>query len=93
MDQSALHGTDRPATEADALSELPTGVFIQRWQQITGEPPAVLLNSRSAMIALLAESVANAPLMPQRGMSGRTNGADISPKNRDTRGTHAPDPG
>lgn len=93
MDQSALPGTDRPATGADALSELPTGVFIQRWRQITGEPPAVLLNSRPAMIALLAESVADAPLMAQRGMFGRTDGADISPKNRDTRGTDAPDPG
>ncbi|MEE7449365.1 hypothetical protein MRF4_16995 [Methylobacterium radiotolerans] len=93
MDQSALPVRERPATEADALSALPTGVFIQRWQQITGEPPAVLLASRSAMIALLAESVANAPLMPEHGMSGRTDGADISPKNRDTRGTDAPDPG
>ncbi|MET3864525.1 hypothetical protein ABIC20_001834 [Methylobacterium radiotolerans] len=62
MDQSALPRTDHPATDQDTLAELPAGDFVRRWRQITGEPPAILLNSRSEMIALLVESVPIAPL-------------------------------
>jgi hypothetical protein len=55
---------DRPLADIDALVDLPVGVFVSRWRFITGEPPAILLSSRTAMIALLVESVPVAPLAP-----------------------------
>ncbi|SFE91073.1 hypothetical protein SAMN02799627_04681 [Methylobacterium sp. 13MFTsu3.1M2] len=88
MDQSAALRTDHPATEQDALAELPAGDFVRRWRQITGEPPAILLSSRSEMIALLVESVPMAPLTPQ-GESSGTAGSGETPSQ--DRGSDGPD--
>ena len=38
--------------------------FIVRWRNLTGETPAIMLDSRSEMIALLVESVPAAPPYP-----------------------------
>ncbi|MBP1178226.1 hypothetical protein [Methylobacterium sp. PvR107] len=46
------------------MADLPTAVFVERWRLITGEPPAILLNPRSAMLALLVASTPVAPLEP-----------------------------
>lgn len=80
MDQSAALRTDHPATEQDALAELPAGDFVRRWRQITGEPPAILLSSRSEMIALLVESVPMAPLTPQGESPGTAGLGRLRPK-------------
>jgi hypothetical protein len=90
MDQSAPPETDRHATESDALAALPTGVFVTRWRQITGEPPAVLLNSRSAMIALLVESVPAAPLTLPGVGSERTD-LDAGPRRPQKQSAGRPD--
>ena len=70
-------------TEQDALAELPAGDFVTRWRQIIGEPPAILLTSRSEMIALLVESVPIAPLTPQDGVSGAAGAGQFRRPNRD----------
>ncbi|MGU3542006.1 hypothetical protein [Methylobacterium sp. A52T] len=88
MDQSAAPRTDHPATEQDALAELPAGDFVRRWRQITGEPPAILLNSRSEMIALLVESVPMAPLTPQGESHGTAGSGETSSQDR---GSDGPD--
>ncbi|MCJ2135124.1 hypothetical protein MKK69_13840 [Methylobacterium sp. J-026] len=43
------------------MADLPVEAFVLGWRILTGEPPAVLLGSRTAMIALL---VACAPVVP-----------------------------
>lgn len=52
--------TTSPKTGAD----LPDPHFIEGWRLITGEPPAILLDSRTEMLALLVESTPEAPLEP-----------------------------
>jgi hypothetical protein len=51
---------DRPG----ALARLPVAVFVTQWRFITGEPPAIMLESRGEMLALLVQSVPVAPLVP-----------------------------
>jgi hypothetical protein len=69
---------DCSTSSARAVADLPTAVFVERWRLITGEPPAILLNSRSAMLALLVASTPVAPLEPpvpawdDSGRGGRT---------------------
>ena len=53
---------DHVSPRASALDRMPAADFIARWRLITGEPPVVMLNSRSEMLALLVESVPAAPL-------------------------------
>lgn len=48
--------------ETTALARMPLAAFIAQWRILTGEPPAVMLNSRSEMISLLVASIAAAPL-------------------------------
>lgn len=67
---SAPSKRDDPTSELDTVADLPINLFIKRWRQITGEPPAILLNSRSAMIALLVESVPVAPIEVHGGAVG-----------------------
>ncbi|MCJ2103615.1 hypothetical protein [Methylobacterium sp. E-046] len=55
---------DCMVSSGEALAALPTAVFVERWRIITGEPPAVLLSSRAAMLALLVDSVPLPPLLP-----------------------------
>ncbi|MCJ2070018.1 hypothetical protein MKK75_14640 [Methylobacterium sp. J-030] len=43
---------------------MPTEAFVAAWRTITGEPPAILLSLRAAMIALLVSSMPVAPLQP-----------------------------
>ena len=53
---------DRVSPHAKALDRMPAADFIARWRLLTGEPPAVMLDSRSEMLALMVESVPAAPL-------------------------------
>lgn len=64
MDVPAQTLQDCSTSSAGAMADLPTAVFVERWRLITGEPPAILLNSRTAMLALLVESTPVAPLEP-----------------------------
>jgi hypothetical protein len=41
---------------SDALAHLPEAEFVSHWCAIVGEPPAIMLESRSEMIQLLVES-------------------------------------
>lgn len=61
---SALLDCDA-ARERD-LGRLPLSVFVTRWRLITGEPPAIMLESRFEMLAILVQSVPVAPLVPVR---------------------------
>ncbi|MDP4004148.1 hypothetical protein [Methylobacterium sp. NEAU K] len=49
---------------ADTIADLPDAVFVERWRLITGEPPAILLSSRTEMLALLVGSTPAALLEP-----------------------------
>lgn len=51
-------------SSAGAVDALSVGEFVQRWRLLTGEPPAILLGSRSAMLRLLVESMPVKPLKP-----------------------------
>lgn len=51
-------------SSADAMADLSVGEFVRRWRLLTGEPPAILLSSRSAMLHLLVESMPVKPLWP-----------------------------
>lgn len=55
MGQRAQTLQDYLTSSAAAVADLPTAVFVERWRLITGEPPAILLSSRAAMLALLIE--------------------------------------
>ncbi|SEH35292.1 hypothetical protein SAMN02799636_01737 [Methylobacterium sp. 275MFSha3.1] len=47
---------------SDAMADLSDAVFVERWRLITGEPPAILLSSRTEMLALLVECTPAASL-------------------------------
>lgn len=51
-------------SSADALADLSVGEFVRRWRLLTGEPPAILLGSRPAMLRVLVESMPVKPLRP-----------------------------
>ena len=64
MDTPA-HGTaDHPIPPSDTLAAMPSDAFLAAWRTLTGEPPAIMLSSRAAMIALLVSSMPIAPLRP-----------------------------
>ncbi|MFB0491924.1 hypothetical protein ABIE45_004510 [Methylobacterium sp. OAE515] len=65
MGQRAQTLQDFLTSSASAVAELPVTDFVRRWRMLTGEPPAVLLASRTEMLALLVESTPAAPLEPQ----------------------------
>lgn len=48
---------------SDALTQLSEAEFVSHWRSIVGEPPAIMLESRSEMIQVLVES---APAVPQQ---------------------------
>lgn len=50
----------RPPT-LDVLADMPQAEFVARWRSLVGEPPAIMLESRSEMIRLLVESTKAAP--------------------------------
>ena len=50
--------------EPEALARIPLTAFVSRWRIITGEPPAIMLESRAEMLVLLVQSVPVAPLVP-----------------------------
>ncbi|WP_246687760.1 hypothetical protein [Methylorubrum extorquens] len=45
----------------DVLADLPQADFVARWRSLVGEPPAIMLESRSEMIRLLVDSTEPAP--------------------------------
>ncbi|UYW27331.1 hypothetical protein [Methylorubrum extorquens] len=45
----------------DVLADLPQAEFVARWRSLVGEPPAIMLESRSEMIRLLVDSTEPAP--------------------------------
>jgi hypothetical protein len=64
MGQRAQTLQDFLTSSAAAMADLPSAVFVERWRHITGEPPAIMLSSRTAMLALLVESTPAAPFEP-----------------------------
>lgn len=64
MDTPAPDPADDPVSTVDTLATMPIADFVAAWRVITGEPPAIVLSSRSAMLALLVDSVPAAPLQP-----------------------------
>lgn len=46
----------------DALTHMSQAAFVAAWEIFVGEPPAMMLESRSAMIRLLVESTPVAQL-------------------------------
>lgn len=64
MGDRALMLQELLTSSATAMADLPATVFVERWRLLTGEPPAILLSSRAAMLALLIESMPAAPLEP-----------------------------
>lgn len=87
MDPPAPRTADYPIPSGDTLAAMPAEAFVAAWRTITGEPPAIMLSSRAAMIALLVASIPVAPLTPPvpvwndddpcAGMSRRTNGRPV----------------
>jgi hypothetical protein len=63
--------------ELGALERMPLAEFVAGWMTLTGEPPATILDSRSAMLALLVECVPAAPLTPA-GAIRRSDGSPCS---------------
>ncbi|MGC5779658.1 hypothetical protein J4O73_13105 [Methylobacterium sp. NFXW15] len=64
MDTPLQTPGDASPFKPDAVARMPEAVFIERWRLLTGEPPAILLCSRRAMLALLVESAPAAPFAP-----------------------------
>jgi hypothetical protein len=64
MDKPAPDTADYPTPVTDTLASMPVHTFVAAWRTITGEPPAVMLTSRVAMIALLVASIPVAPFEP-----------------------------
>ncbi|MEL6059509.1 hypothetical protein [Methylobacterium sp. DCY52] len=64
MSQRAQTLQDFLTSSASALAGLPAADFVERWRLITGEPPAILLSSRTAMLALRIECAPVVPLEP-----------------------------
>jgi hypothetical protein len=50
------------AVNPDPLDAMPEREFVKRWKAIVGEPPAIMLDSRSDMVKVLVESVPVATL-------------------------------
>lgn len=51
-------------TSSAAAADLPAADFVESWRRITDEPPAIMLSSRAAMLALLIECAPVVPLEP-----------------------------
>ncbi len=64
MDTPAPGTADYSNPPSDTLAAMPIEAFVAAWRTITGEPPAIMLSSRAAMVALLVSSVPAAPLRP-----------------------------
>ena len=60
-DRDAGMSDDTRLAASDALGRLPAEEFVSRWRAIVGEPPAIMLESRSEMIRLLVDSTPPAP--------------------------------
>ena len=52
-----LNRTDPASVEPDTLEAMPQGEFVRGWKAIVGEPPAIMLDSRTDMVRVLVESV------------------------------------
>jgi hypothetical protein len=55
---------DYPIPLTNTLALMPAHTFVAAWRTIIGEPPAIMLSSRVAMIALLVASSPVAPFEP-----------------------------
>ncbi|MCJ2086396.1 hypothetical protein MKK88_10380 [Methylobacterium sp. E-005] len=64
MDTPTPGTADYPIPTSDTLAAMPAEAFVAAWRTLTGEPPAIMLSSRAAMIALLVSSLPIAPLPP-----------------------------
>ena len=65
MDTPAPGTADYPIPSSDTLALMPADAFVAAWRTLTGEPPAIMLSSRAAMIALVVASIPVAPPKPQ----------------------------
>ncbi|SDO32200.1 hypothetical protein SAMN05216360_11967 [Methylobacterium phyllostachyos] len=64
MDTPAPGTEDSSIPSKETLAAMPVEAFVAAWRTITGEPPAIMLSSHAAMIALLIASTPVAPLQP-----------------------------
>ncbi len=64
MDTMGLSPDGIDVAEPGPLALMPLAAFVSRWRVITGEPPAIMLESRREMLTLLVQSVPVAPLVP-----------------------------
>ena len=53
---------DCALADVRSLACMPLADFIAHWRILTGEPPAIMLDSRSEMLALLVTSIPAAAL-------------------------------
>ena len=66
--------TDTPAVRSRTLADLPLRDFIARWRWIVGEPPMIMLESRSEMIGILVQSTPAAPMVLAKRGHGHVRG-------------------
>ena len=61
MDTTFLPSKMWLTASPSAVAQMPPAVFVERWRFLTGEPPAIMLDSHRVMLALLVESAPSAP--------------------------------
>ena len=49
--------TQPTSTRPDAIDTMEEGEFVKGWKAIVGEPPAIMLDSRTDMVKVLVQSV------------------------------------
>jgi len=62
MSTFTLAPVDCVSDGVSTLSRMPLADFIAGWRTLTGEPPAIMLDCRSEMLALLVASIPVAAL-------------------------------
>jgi hypothetical protein len=62
MSSERIIPTELVPQPEDSLTRMPRPEFIAGWKALVGEPPATMLEDRSAMIRVLVESTLIAPL-------------------------------
>jgi hypothetical protein len=70
---------DARSPASDTLAHIPPEDFVAAWRAMVGEPPAIMLESRSEMIRLLVDSTPAAP-------SGLDEQTPVQPQSRSGRG-------
>ena len=71
MSRERILPTEPAPQPEDSLAQMPGPRFIAGWKAMVGEPPATMLEDRSEMIRVLAEST---PIVPLEGMDVSVEG-------------------